>query len=89
MHAFSIIECMPGYNGVNCSSPCPYPFYGVDCQSTCNCSRNLCDVSMGCVDGLVGNHIFFFRWQKKERKCINLVPILILRMMVSLKKNYN
>lgn len=88
MHAFSIIECISGYGAVNCSSPCPYPYYGVGCQRTCNCSRNLCDVSMGCIDGIVGNHIliFFSMKKKRERKCINLVPILILRMMVSFKK---
>nr|XP_034333563.1 multiple epidermal growth factor-like domains protein 10 isoform X2 [Crassostrea gigas] len=45
-------ECISGYGEVNCSSPCPYPYYGVGCQKTCNCSRNLCDVSMGCIDGL-------------------------------------
>uniref|UniRef100_A0A8W8JIB5 Uncharacterized protein n=1 Tax=Magallana gigas TaxID=29159 RepID=A0A8W8JIB5_MAGGI len=42
-------ECMPGYGGVNCSSLCPYPYYGFNCQRTCNCSRNLCDVSTGCI----------------------------------------
>lgn len=39
---------MPGYTGVNCSSSCPYPYYGVDCQRTCKCSRDKCDVSTGC-----------------------------------------
>lgn len=83
MHAFSIIECMPGYSGVNCSSPCPYPYYGLHCHGTCNCSRYLCNVSKGCIDGLIGNHIIFFFNDPEKRKCINLVPILILRTMVS------
>lgn len=39
---------MPGYTGVNCSASCPYPYYGVDCQRTCNCKRDRCDVSTGC-----------------------------------------
>lgn len=39
---------MPGYTGVNCSSSCPYPYYGVDCQRTCKCSRDKCEVSTGC-----------------------------------------
>lgn len=42
-------RCMPGYTRENCSSPCPYPQYGVDCQITCNCSRDLCDISTGCI----------------------------------------
>lgn len=46
---FNLIGCMPGYNGVNCSLSCPYPYYGVTCQRTCNCSRELCDVSTGCT----------------------------------------
>lgn len=40
---------MPGYIGVNCSAPCPYPYYGVGCQKTCNCSRDVCDVPTGCI----------------------------------------
>lgn len=47
---------MPGYNGVNCSAPCPYPYYGVHCQRTCNCSRNLCDVSTGCIRIVTGEY---------------------------------
>lgn len=43
-------RCMPGYSGVNCSLKCPYPYYGTDCQRTCKCSRDLCDVSTGCID---------------------------------------
>lgn len=82
MHAFSII-IMPGYSGENCSSPCPYPYYGLHCHGTCNCSRYLCNVSKGCIDGLIGNHIIFFFNDPEKRKCINLVPILILRTMVS------
>eukprot|EP00105_Crassostrea_gigas_P034889 XP_019919037.1 PREDICTED: platelet endothelial aggregation receptor 1-like [Crassostrea gigas] len=34
---------------MNCSSLCPYPYYGVHCQRTCNCSRELCNVSTGCI----------------------------------------
>lgn len=55
---------MPGYNGENCSLTCPYPYYGVDCQRTCNCSRDLCDSSTGCIAPITGkqfeknHHIF-------------------------------
>lgn len=83
MHAFSIIECMPGYSGENCSSPCPYPYYGLHCQRMCNCSRDKCNVSTGCKYGLIGNYILIFFNDPEKRKCINLAPILILRTMVS------
>uniref|UniRef100_A0A8W8JGW9 Sushi domain-containing protein n=1 Tax=Magallana gigas TaxID=29159 RepID=A0A8W8JGW9_MAGGI len=46
---FECIQCMSGFTGVNCSSLCPYPYYGEDCQRTCNCSRDLCNVSTGCI----------------------------------------
>lgn len=69
MHAFSIVGCMLGYSGENCSAPCPYPYYGVECQRTCNCSRDLCNVSTGCIFG--GNHFFnFFHEPNKENVVI-------------------
>lgn len=52
---FIIVGCMPGYTGVNCTSSCPYPYYGEDCQKTCNCGMNLCDVSIGCIGLTKGN----------------------------------
>ncbi|XP_052710775.1 cell death abnormality protein 1-like [Crassostrea angulata] len=52
-------RCMPGYSGLNCSSPCPYPLYGVECQKSCNCNRDLCDVSTGCINN-----------NKAQKRCI-------------------
>lgn len=40
---------MPGYTGENCLTPCPYPYYGVDCQKECKCSNGSCDISTGCI----------------------------------------
>lgn len=61
---------MPGYTRENCSSPCPYPQYGVDCQITCNCSRDLCDISTGCISLTTGkrfeNKIYFQRPRKMK-----------------------
>lgn len=51
------LECMPGYSGENCTSLCPYPQYGVDCQRTCNCSIYLCNVSTGCISPPTGKHM--------------------------------
>lgn len=45
---------MPGYTGINCTSLCPYPQYGVDCQRSCNCNKDLCDVSTGCIGPTTG-----------------------------------
>lgn len=70
MHAFSIVECMSGYTGVNCSSLCPYPFYGEHCQRTCNCSRDLCNVSTGCIVGLIGNHFLFFFYEPNKENVL-------------------
>lgn len=46
--AFYFLACMPGYNGANCSIPCPYPFFGNQCQQKCTCIKDLCDVTSGC-----------------------------------------
>lgn len=46
--------CMPGYQGINCTMLCPYPQYGIDCQRSCNCNRDLCNVSTGCIDPTTG-----------------------------------
>lgn len=48
-HTCSYVGCLPGYSGLNCSFPCPYPLYGVECQQSCNCVEDLCDVSKGCI----------------------------------------
>lgn len=47
---FFFSECMPGYTGtgLNCTTKCPYPIYGVRCQGYCDCSNEMCDVSTGC-----------------------------------------
>lgn len=53
---FHFIGCRPGYNGVNCSQLCPYPYYGVYCQRKCNCSKTLCDVFIGCIRIVEGEY---------------------------------
>lgn len=51
------LACKQGYTGENCSDPCPYPSYGVECQNMCNCDKDLCNVSTGCQNDSTG--IFF------------------------------
>lgn len=44
-------ECVPceeGYTGKNCEIVCPFPSYGLDCQSICNCAETTCDHVNGC-----------------------------------------
>lgn len=52
---FRFLDCMPGYSGINCTSVCPYPQYGIDCQRKCNCSEDTCDVSTGCQQITTGS----------------------------------
>nr|XP_034334258.1 multiple epidermal growth factor-like domains protein 6 [Crassostrea gigas] len=42
-------QCMAGYIGRNCTSKCPFPYYGVECQQECNCNQTLCNISTGCI----------------------------------------
>lgn len=53
--SFDNIGCLPGYIGMNCTSKCPYPTFGIKCQDTCYCSDNQCDVSTGCNTVTTGN----------------------------------
>lgn len=57
-----LLECMAGYTGLNCTIRCPYPSYGVNCQGTCNCSEEDCDVSTGCelTTGTFQMYFLFF-----------------------------
>ncbi|XP_062615261.1 scavenger receptor class F member 1-like [Saccostrea cucullata] len=43
-------QCSPGYVGINCSDPCLYPNYGIECQMLCTCSQPACNPSFGCDD---------------------------------------
>lgn len=48
MYKMFFSECMPGFTGLNCTTKCPYPTYGVRCQGYCDCSNAMCDVFTGC-----------------------------------------
>lgn len=43
------IACKPGWIGPNCIAMCPYPSYGHKCINVCECTKNECDVSEGCI----------------------------------------
>lgn len=45
---------MPGYIGINCATPCPPPTYGHGCQGICNCDKDICDGSTGCIQKTTG-----------------------------------
>lgn len=48
---------MPGYSGINCSTACPYPAYGHNCQRVCDCDEDICDLSTGCIQITAGKNI--------------------------------
>lgn len=41
--------CDKGYNGHKCNAICPFPTYGLDCQTICNCTETFCDPVDGCT----------------------------------------
>lgn len=43
------LECSIGYFGKDCATKCSYPVYGEDCQSICDCSKDSCHYSQGCL----------------------------------------
>lgn len=43
------LECSIGYFGKDCRTKCSYPVYGEDCQSICDCSKDSCHYSQGCL----------------------------------------
>lgn len=46
--------CRPGYFGLNCTDICPYPTYGERCQGFCDCGKDTCDASKGCISLTTG-----------------------------------
>lgn len=42
-----------GFVGIKCERSCIYPNYGKECQFSYQCSKALCNVSIGCVQGTV------------------------------------
>lgn len=61
---------MQGFTGDNCSSRCPYPTYGRDCQELCNCSKDMCDVSTGCQSFTTGYNVLYSMAKPKARPLI-------------------
>lgn len=86
-----ILACMPGYSGVNCSIPCPYPLYGADCQGICNCIKDVCDVSAGCIRYNKGQYLIISDTLLKSNRAIycltlnNTNGFFLLRMYARLQ----
>lgn len=40
--------CLSGYYGPNCTFPCRFPNYGLECQSECDCDEQQCNHISGC-----------------------------------------
>lgn len=45
----TFVECDTGTIGPHCEIVCPYPWYGKQCLSKCNCSKDHCDTADGCI----------------------------------------
>lgn len=76
---FSFPACDKGYTGHNCEDVCPFPSYGLDCQSICNCAETQCNPVNGCNGYLTGfvnkKKIFGFIFESK--KFVNTDYILL------------
>ncbi|XP_062609604.1 uncharacterized protein LOC134271420 isoform X2 [Saccostrea cucullata] len=44
----SCMICSVGYTGIGCRMTCPYPYYGVHCQKRCQCTKEKCNIALGC-----------------------------------------
>lgn len=42
------VDCPNGYVWINCSKPCQYPYYGINCIRTCFCKKDNCDNVQWC-----------------------------------------
>lgn len=67
-HLIVLVDCLPGYYGLNCRESCRYPNYGVKCQEGCNCSKIACNHIIGCLDNALDGKM---RERKREReRCV-------------------
>lgn len=65
------LACLDGFIGEECKTPCPYPTYGKNCDFSCDCKEEYCNVSMGCLQG----KLFKKNWIRCVRK--NLIFLMI------------
>lgn len=47
--SLSYTECKDGKIGRRCEIDCPFPWYGRQCLSRCNCIQYYCDSTYGCI----------------------------------------
>ena len=50
--------CETGFNGSSCDQQCPYPSYGLNCASKCNCIYIDCHHKYGCHKSTGGIFLF-------------------------------
>ena len=53
-----ISACPDGFIGTECEKPCIYPNYGRTCQLLCNCTREFCNFTEGCLVKSTGTYTF-------------------------------
>lgn len=69
------VACEEGYTGQNCEIVCPFPSYGLDCQSICNCAETTCDHVNGCRGYSSGIYCYNFMSQY----AVFLVPSMVCK----------
>ncbi|XP_052682257.1 uncharacterized protein LOC128162880 [Crassostrea angulata] len=69
------ILCDSGFRGNNCDAKCPYPTYGEDCQSECNCNITYCDHVNGCTVSSEESFSKEFIYKTVTKDLINKVNI--------------
>lgn len=88
-----ILACDKGYNGHNCNAICPFPTYGLDCQSICNCTETFCDPVDGCTGHTkeigIKQFILFYFTRHFDIKILYVSLILILLIVFFSVVSYN
>lgn len=86
---FSLPACDKGYTGHNCEDVCPFPSYGLDCQSICNCAETQCNPVNGCngyLTGFVNKKKYSDLYLKNSFNCFQLILPFFLLLNFSVEK---
>lgn len=78
LYFYCFAECMAGYIGRNCTSECPFPFYGIECQQKCNCNHSLCNISTGCIAAAMPSGVGTCKYCDNSRCVLTVFCVLVL-----------
>lgn len=69
------LACAVGFFGPKCDLSCGYSSYGHDCQSTCDCSNDLCHHVVGCFKSQHEGILQYFRKIQRKVTQVMLQPL--------------